>query len=78
MLDLAAVERAHGIRFADYFAVELAELETMRQDGLLDISEGAISVKPAGKLLIRNICMVFDKYLAQRTGGPKPVFSRTV
>jgi hypothetical protein len=29
-------------------------------------------------MFVRNICMVFDKYLARRTGGPKPVFSRTV
>jgi hypothetical protein len=29
-------------------------------------------------MFVRNICMVFDKYLPSRTGGPKPVFSRTV
>ncbi len=65
-LDLLAVERAYGIRFADYFATELADLEIMQQDGLLDIDATSIRVRPAGKLLIRNICMVFDRYLRQK------------
>ncbi|MBI3778019.1 MAG: oxygen-independent coproporphyrinogen III oxidase [Gammaproteobacteria bacterium] len=65
-LDLRAVEREHGIRFADYFAAELADLKVMQQDGLLDVDEASIRVRPAGKLLIRNICMVFDRYLRQK------------
>ena len=65
-LDFAAIERAHGIRFLDYFAAELAELRTMQQDGLLDVDLASIRVRPAGKLLIRNICMVFDRYLREK------------
>ncbi|MHB8535354.1 MAG: oxygen-independent coproporphyrinogen III oxidase [Sulfuricaulis sp.] len=65
-LDLLAVERTHAIRFAEYFATELADLKIMRQDGLLDIDDTSIRVRPAGKLLIRNICMVFDRYLRQK------------
>ena len=62
-LDFAAVERAYGIRFADYFAAELTELNVMQQDGLIEMDAESIRVQPAGKLLIRNICMVFDRYL---------------
>ena len=62
-LDMTVVEHKHGIRFADYFATELADLKVMQQDGLLDLDEVSIRVLPAGKLLIRNICMVFDRYL---------------
>lgn len=65
-LDLNAVEQKYGIRFADYFATELAELNTMQQDGLLDVDAKSIRVRPAGKLLIRNICMVFDRYLREK------------
>jgi oxygen-independent coproporphyrinogen-3 oxidase len=36
----------------------------MAQDGLLSIDGPRIEVLPAGRLLIRNICMVFDRYLA--------------
>ncbi len=67
-LDVAAVERAHGIVFADYFTPELAELQSMEKDGLLALTADAIRVQPAGRLLIRNICMVFDRYLRQREG----------
>jgi oxygen-independent coproporphyrinogen-3 oxidase len=67
-LDLARIERAHGIRFAEYFASELAEFEAMRRDGLVTVTPERIEVEPAGKLLIRNICMVFDKYLRQQAG----------
>jgi oxygen-independent coproporphyrinogen-3 oxidase len=38
----------------------------MQADGLLTVSAEGIKVLPPGRLLIRNICMVFDKYLAQK------------
>ncbi|HKK05618.1 MAG TPA: oxygen-independent coproporphyrinogen III oxidase [Gammaproteobacteria bacterium] len=62
-LDMQAVAARFGIDFADYFAEELAELARMHEDGLLDLDSRQIQVRPAGKLLIRNICMVFDRYL---------------
>lgn len=68
-LDIQALERAHGIAFADYFATEIAELAAMQDDGLVSLSPGRIDVAPAGKLLVRNICMVFDRYLR----GPSTV-----
>ena len=42
-------------------------LAPMQTDGLLTVSDKGIQVLPAGRLLIRNICMVFDKYLATKT-----------
>ena len=65
-LDMPAIERRFGIDFRDYFATELAELAPMEADGLLRLSDTRIDVQPPGKLLIRNICMVFDKYLRQQ------------
>ncbi|MGZ8947310.1 MAG: oxygen-independent coproporphyrinogen III oxidase, partial [Methylococcaceae bacterium] len=50
----------------DYFAKELHTLVPMQTDGLLTVSDKGIQVLPAGRLLIRNICMVFDKYLAKK------------
>jgi oxygen-independent coproporphyrinogen-3 oxidase len=63
----AEVEAAYGIAFDDYFATEMKELASMEADGLLELSPGTIEVKPAGKLLIRNICMVFDRYLREKS-----------
>jgi oxygen-independent coproporphyrinogen-3 oxidase len=65
-LDKASVEQAHGIQFNEYFANELKDLEGMQGDGLLKLEEGRIEVLPSGKLLIRNICMVFDRYLREK------------
>ena len=64
-LDFAVVERGMEQRFEDYFAVELAEIEAMGQDGLLQLRGRRIEVLPRGRLLIRNICMVFDRYLRE-------------
>ena len=65
-LNFAAIEQQFAIHFADYFARELQALAPMQMDGLLTVSASGIAVLPVGRLLIRNICMVFDKYLAQK------------
>jgi oxygen-independent coproporphyrinogen-3 oxidase len=62
-LDPAEIERDWSIRFDDYFADELVRLRAMVDDGLLSIEGRCFEVRPAGRLLIRNICMVFDRYL---------------
>ncbi len=65
-LHFANIEREFGIVFADYFVAELENLNLMQNDGLLTVTADGVKVQPAGRLLIRNICMVFDKYLAQK------------
>ncbi len=65
-LDFTDIEQRFAIRFTDYFGDELRAIEAMAQDGLLIESGRGITVLPAGRLLIRNICMVFDRYLAQK------------
>jgi oxygen-independent coproporphyrinogen-3 oxidase len=71
-----AFESAHAIVFADYFAGELAALRDLQEDGLVTVTPDAITVTPQGRLLIRNICMVFDRYLAAPLAAPR--FSATV
>ncbi|RLA11051.1 MAG: coproporphyrinogen III oxidase, partial [Gammaproteobacteria bacterium] len=66
-LDFAGIEARHNIQFGDYFAAELQVLQTMQQDGLLEFDAKSIRVHPGGRLLIRNICMVFDRYLPKAT-----------
>jgi len=63
VLDFSALEKAWGIDFQDYFGQDLAKLEGMAEDGLLEIDAEGIRVLPRGRLLIRNICMAFDAYL---------------
>ncbi|WP_295431329.1 oxygen-independent coproporphyrinogen III oxidase [uncultured Thiodictyon sp.] len=67
-LSMPAVEAAWDIVFADYFADALKRLEVMVGDGLLQIEDGTIRILPRGRLLVRNICMAFDAYLANKSG----------
>jgi oxygen-independent coproporphyrinogen-3 oxidase len=62
-MDMRAIEREYAIDFDRYFAAELGELAAMQHDGLLELGTDHIRVRPVGRLLIRNICMVFDRYL---------------
>jgi oxygen-independent coproporphyrinogen-3 oxidase len=63
-LDFATLEGAWGLSFKDYFADDLERLEGMQEDGLIDLDRQGIRVLPRGRLLIRNVCMVFDSYLS--------------
>jgi oxygen-independent coproporphyrinogen-3 oxidase len=67
-LQTGAVESAWGIDFADYFADSLARLAPMVADGLLERDGERIRILPRGRLLVRNICMAFDAYLAAKSG----------
>lgn len=65
-LSMPALEQGFPISFAHYFAAELEQLRGLERDGLLNIDEQWITVTGKGRLLIRNICMVFDRHLRQR------------
>ncbi|HWJ94789.1 MAG TPA: coproporphyrinogen III oxidase, partial [Telluria sp.] len=54
----------------------LAQLQQLERDGLVSITPEWLSVTMKGRLLIRNVCMVFDRYLAAR--GDRPSHSQTV
>ena len=60
-----SVEIAHLVDFDSYFAAEMADLQRLEDDGLVEQEEGWIHVTPRGRLLVRVVCMVFDKYLRQ-------------
>ena len=62
-LDIKALEKEWHIDFFNYFKPELDQLAMMADDGLLSFDENHIQVEARGRLLIRNICMVFDAYL---------------
>ena len=72
------VEQTFNIRFGEYFAQELEELaDGAVVDGLLAIEPDALAASPLGQVFIRNICMVFDRYLREKNSAA-PVFSRTI
>jgi oxygen-independent coproporphyrinogen-3 oxidase len=75
-LSISVIEQAFPVVFRQYFAAELAQLQAMEEDGLVSVDGDWIAVSPRGRLLIRNVCMVFDRYLAERSAGPR--YSKTV
>jgi oxygen-independent coproporphyrinogen-3 oxidase len=75
-LDFQAIENSFAINFAQHFALELNELSAMADDDLLTLDTDKIIVSPTGRLLIRNICMVFDAY--QRNQASKQQFSKAI
>jgi oxygen-independent coproporphyrinogen-3 oxidase len=64
-LNFNQIDQAWRIQSSDYFADELIALEQMQKVGLLVLSEDGLQVTQPGRLLIRNICMVFDRYLPE-------------
>ncbi|HKJ71235.1 MAG TPA: oxygen-independent coproporphyrinogen III oxidase [Gammaproteobacteria bacterium] len=70
-LDFGQVEAGWGIDFREHFAAELADLEEMAADGLLEMDDRGLRVTPRGRLLIRNVAMVFDAYLRAREGAQR-------
>lgn len=62
-LSASAMELSYPINFNEYFAGELARLRQFEADGLVRFEGDWICVTEKGRLLIRNICMVFDHYL---------------
>jgi oxygen-independent coproporphyrinogen-3 oxidase len=75
-LDTRALAKTWDIDFKRQFADELTRLAEMAQDGLLRLDADEIVVLPAGRLLVRNICMIFDRY--QQLAGSQGRFSRTI
>lgn len=75
-LSFADIAQRYQIGFADYFAQDLQLLQPFVADGLVQIDEQGIVVNATGRLLIRNICMCFDRYLRDRARQQQ--FSRVI
>ncbi|MEJ2504132.1 MAG: coproporphyrinogen III oxidase, partial [Gemmatimonadota bacterium] len=76
------VEARFGVDFDRYFADSLDRLADVRDAGFVVEDDGDLRVTPQGRLFVRNVCMEFDRYLAEKESRAQekdtPVFSRTV
>ncbi len=80
MCDLE-IDRNHvldpfGESFNQYFKSEIQSLEQFVGDGLLVINDDRILLTEVGRIFMRNIAMIFDRYLNVAAKGP--LFSRTL
>lgn len=66
-LDIKIFNDTHQIDFNNYFKPEIQQLERFADDGMIKLDRDKLKVLPRGRLLIRNLCMVFDRYLTQQS-----------
>lgn len=80
-LDLRGLGARHGIDAASYLAASLDGLREMEADGLLSVSDEAVSMTELGESFLRPAAMAFDAWLDRLPATGKrglPIFSRTV
>jgi oxygen-independent coproporphyrinogen-3 oxidase len=78
-LDLREVAEKFGTPARQAIEASLRSgLHELEADGLVGFDGEVLRVTPLGQLLVRNVAMLFDAYLARHAGEQKPTFSRTV
>ena len=75
-LSIESIEIAHLIDFKSYFAAELAALREMEEAGLLRVDDQGLTIMTRGRMLVRAIAMVFDRYL--RTDRERARYSKVI
>lgn len=68
-IDFKDLNQKFGIDAIPYFITEIEQLGEMQQDKLIDMDVAGIRILPKGRLLARNVAMVFDIYLASKEKG---------
>jgi oxygen-independent coproporphyrinogen-3 oxidase len=72
-------EARFGRRLGEAYAPELASLDPLLADGLVERdADGSLRVTPLGRLLVRNVAMAFDAYLPEQQKAGGRMFSKTV
>jgi oxygen-independent coproporphyrinogen-3 oxidase len=75
-VEFESIEVAHLVSMREYFKRELEELQTLAEQGLVEIEPDAIEVTPLGWYFVRAVAMVFDKPLQAERNRAR--FSRIV
>lgn len=75
-LDYRQLDEEYSIDFRRKFATEIAALEKLDKDGLVELHADYLQVTGKGRFLLRSIAMVFDAYLQH--GDNRKRFSKIV
>lgn len=65
-IDFKDVNQKFGIDAITYFINEIQQLGEMQADKLIDMDAAGIRILPKGRLLGRNVAMIFDEYLDKK------------
>ncbi|MHC5826726.1 MAG: oxygen-independent coproporphyrinogen III oxidase, partial [Nostoc sp.] len=68
------IENKYQINFDEYFSEELEALKPLEADGLVSLSKNQIQITDIGRLLVRNIAVIFDTHTRTR----ETKFSRAI
>jgi oxygen-independent coproporphyrinogen-3 oxidase len=68
------IENKYQINFDEYFSEELEALKSLEADGLVSLSKNQIQITDIGRLLVRNIAVIFDTHTKMR----ETKFSRAI
>lgn len=63
-LDYRFLNLKFNANFSDKFAHLMPALLNMQGDGIVELTNFGMSITDKGRMLIRNICMLFDNYLS--------------
>ncbi|MEY3221878.1 MAG: oxygen-independent coproporphyrinogen-III oxidase [Cyanobacteriota bacterium] len=73
-LNKSEIEQKYHINFDQYFSYKIQELQPLQNDGLVNVFVDEIHITDIGRLLIRNIAVLFDTHTRTR----ETKFSRAI
>ena len=76
VVKFSLIEKRFQICFRTYFEEELNRLKELELDGLIEMKEDRILINKQGRLFLRNIAIIFDRYF--RETGASGTYSKTV
>ncbi|MBW4607785.1 MAG: oxygen-independent coproporphyrinogen III oxidase [Hassallia sp. WJT32-NPBG1] len=68
------IEKKYNVNFDEYFSLEIKALQPLEADGLVELSTSYIIITEIGKLLLRNVAVIFDAH----TRNQQRKFSRAI
>jgi oxygen-independent coproporphyrinogen III oxidase len=77
-LDLREIATRFGPGARRALEPALEQLPELVADGLCTFDGDVLQITPLGRLLVRNVAMLFDAYLPRHAKDKRPTFSRTV
>lgn len=76
-LDVSEVEEKFEVNFWSDFKSERLSLESLAADGIVEFDDHTIHVPPKGRIFVRHVGSVFDRFLRKQSkDGPR--FSKSV
>jgi len=81
VLDKRTIEARHGVDFDEAFATEIAELQPLARDGLVELDKDELRLTELGQMFMRNVALPFDRYFRERRArgeDSQRTFSKTL